>query len=62
MDRHQEGQGVNVVLCGVKSIGLMKESIKIMGTNYSYNEQAIIDSNFKVVLMQIEKVISMWRW
>lgn len=51
-----------MALCGVKSIDLLNEPIKILGINYSYNEKVLIDSNFKDVIMKIEKVISMWRW
>ena len=55
-------RGVKVAFCGVKSIDLLNEPIKILGINYSYNEKVLIDSNFKDVIMKIEKVISMWRW
>ena len=51
----------NVVLCGLKSVNLTKESIKILGVHLSYNEKLQNELNFCTTIKNICNVIKLWR-
>ena len=53
--------GVNVALCGMKSIDLSKDSVKILGTYYSYDKELEQDKNFVEHICKIQDVLKTWR-
>ena len=53
--------GVNVALCGMKSIDLCKDSVKILGTYYSYDKELEQDKNFVEHICKIQDVLKTWR-
>ena len=54
-------KGAKVTLCGLKSLDLSKESIKILGTHISYNKKLQDDINFSMTVKNICHVIKLWR-
>ena len=50
-----------VALCGLKSLDLTKESIKILGVHISYNKKLQDDINFCMTVKHICNVIKLWR-
>ena len=51
----------NVALCGLKSVNLTKESIKILSVHLSHNEKLQIELNFCTTIKNISNVIKLWR-
>ena len=49
-----------VALCGLKSLDLTKESIKILGVHISYNEKLQDNINFCTTVKNICNVIKLW--
>ena len=47
----------NVTLCGLKSLDLTKESIKILGVHTSYNKKLQDDTNFCMTVILHEKYL-----
>ena len=54
-------RGVEVALCGMKSVNLVTSSVKLLGIYFSYNEEIMKDKNFVRVIKKIEKVLAVWR-
>ena len=54
-------RGVNVALCGVKSLNLTKETVKILGVHFSYNKTLQHEMNFPGHIGNIESVLRLWR-
>ena len=54
-------KGVQVALCDMKCIDLMFNIVKILGIYYSYNEKLEIQENFKMHIINIEKILRIWR-
>ena len=50
-----------VALCGLKSLDLTKESIKILGVHISYNKKLQDDINFSMTVKNVCNVIKLWR-
>ena len=50
-----------VALCGLESLDLTKETIKILGVHISYNEKLQDDINFCMTAKNICNVIKLWR-
>ena len=50
-----------VALCGLKSLDLTNESIKILGVHISYNAKLQDDINFCMTVKNICNVIKLWR-
>ena len=50
-----------VALCGLKSLDLTKESIKILGVHISYNKKLQDDINFCMTVKNICNVMKLWR-
>ena len=49
----------NVELCGLKSVNLTKESIKVLGVHLSYNEKLQNELNFCTTIKNICNVIKL---
>ena len=54
-------KGVNVALCGMECANLEKDTIKILGIHYSYNQALEKDQNFTDQIIKIENVLKLWR-
>ena len=54
-------KGVNVALCGMECVDLKKDTIKILGIHYSYNQALENDQNFTDHIIKIENVLKLWR-
>ena len=54
-------KGVQVALCGMRCIDLVSNTVKILGLYYSYNEKLEIQENFKWHMINIEKILQIWR-
>ena len=54
-------RGVEVALCGMKSVNLVTNSVKILGIYFSYNEEIMNEKNFVSVIKKIENVLAVWR-
>ena len=52
---------VNVALCGMECVNLEKDTIKILGIHYSYNQALENDQNFTDQIIKIENVLKSWR-
>ena len=53
--------GVQIALCGMRCIDLVSNIVKILGIYYSYNEKLEIQENFKRHIINIEKILRIWR-
>ena len=53
--------GVKVALCGMKSVNLNIETIKILGTHFSYNKELQQEKNFFTHITKIQSVLNIWR-
>ena len=53
--------GVKMALCGMKSINLNFETIKILGTHFSYNKKLEQEKNFYEHINKIQNVLNIWR-
>ena len=54
-------EGVEVALCGMKSVNLLTNSVKMLGMYFSYNEEIMKENIFISVIKKIEKVLAVWR-
>ena len=54
-------KGVNVALCGMECVNREKDTIKILGIHYSYNQALENDENFTDQIIKIENVLKIWR-
>ena len=54
-------KGVQVALCGMRCIDLVSNTVEILGLYYSYNEKLEIQENFKWHMINIEKILQIWR-
>ena len=54
-------KGVKMALCGMKSINLKYDFIKILGVCYSYNKEVENEKNFMNHIKQIQNILKTWR-
>ena len=54
-------RGVEVALCGMKSVNLLTDAVKVLGIYFSYNEEILKEKNFINVIKKIERVLGVWR-
>ena len=54
-------KGVNVAHCGMECVNPEKDTIKILGIHYSYNQALENDQNFTDQIIKIENVLKLWR-
>ena len=54
--------GAIEALCGLQSIYLNNNSLRILGVHYTYNDNLYLEKNFLEVIKKIEKVLAMRRW
>ena len=48
-------KGVNVAVCGMRSVDLSKDTIKILGIHFSFNKQIQNEQNYLRTVLNIEK-------
>ena len=53
-------KGVTWALCGVKSIDLTQQTIKILGIHFSYNRTLCDEKNFTNTVKKIESLLNVW--
>ena len=53
-------KGVKVVFCGIKSIDLASDTIKISGTQFCYSEKLKEERNFCSIIADIQHVLKLW--
>ena len=54
-------KGVKVAIRGTKCIDLTKEPIKILGVFFSYGKNLQLENNFRKTILNIERILKMWR-
>ena len=54
-------KGLKVAICGIKRIDLTKEAIKILGVFFSYDKNLQLENNFRKTILNIERILKMWR-
>ena len=54
-------KGVNLALCGMKSVNLNNETIKVLGTHFSYNKILEKEKNFRYNIESIQTILKIWR-
>ena len=50
-----------VAICGIKYIDLTKETIKILVVFFSYDKNLQLENNFRKTILNIKKILKMWR-
>ena len=51
---------VQVALCGMKSVNLNKETVKILSVEFLYNKNLEQDKNFYKHIVKIENILTLW--
>ena len=54
-------KGMSIELCGMECIYLTKNSVKILGIHFSYNNKIEYEENFIKLIKKIENVLKIWR-
>ena len=54
-------KNVNVALCGMKSVNLMEQAIKILGVHISYNKKLQDNLNFQTIIKNICSILKVWQ-
>ena len=56
-----ERRAASVELCGMKCIGLTKNSVKILGIHFSYNLKIENEENFINRIKKFKNVLKIWK-
>ena len=54
-------KGVQVAVCGLRCIDLNNDTLKILGTHFSYNEKLKEEKNFYKTVTDIQPVLKIWK-
>ena len=54
-------KGVKVAVCGIQCVDLVLDTIKILGTHFSYNEKLKEERNFCLIIANIQYVLKLWK-
>ena len=54
-------KGVQVGVCGMRCIDLNNDTLKILGTHFSYNKKLKEEKNFFKSLTDIQRVLKIWK-
>ena len=54
-------KGVKVAVCNMQCVDLAKDTIKILGTQFSYNEKLKEERNFCLIIANIQRVLKLWK-
>ena len=52
-------KGVKVAVCGIQCIDLVFDTIKILKPHFSYNEKLKEESNFCLIIINIQRVLKL---
>ena len=47
--------------CGTQCVDLVLDTIKILGTNFSYNEKLKEERSFCLTIVNIQRVLKLWK-
>ena len=53
--------GIKVAVCGIQCVDLVSDTIKILGTHFSYNEKLKLEKNFCLIIANIQRVLKLWK-
>ena len=53
--------GVKVAVCGIQCADLVLDTIKILGTHFSYNEKLKEERSFCLIIANIQRVLKLWK-
>ena len=54
-------KGVQVAVCGLRCIDLNNDTLKILGTHFSYNEELKEEKKFYKTVTDIQRVLNIWK-
>ena len=54
-------KGVKVAVCDIQCVDLVLDTIKILGTHFSYNEKLKEERNFSLIIANIQRVLKLWK-
>ena len=54
-------KGVKLAVCGIQCVDLVLDTIKILGTHFSYNEKLKEENNFCLIIANIQCVLKLWK-
>ena len=54
-------KGVQVAVCGMHCVHLKNDTLKILGTHFSYNEKLKEERNFYTTVTNIQRVLKIWK-
>ena len=54
-------KGIKVAVCGIQCVDLVLDTIKILGTHFSYNKKLKEEINFCLIKANIERVLKLWK-
>ena len=54
-------KGVKVAVCGMQCVDLVLDTIKILGTHFSYKENLKDKINFCLIIAIIQRVLKLWK-
>ena len=52
---------VQVAVCGMRCVDLKNDTLKILGTHFSYNEKLKEEKNFYTTVTNIQRVLKIWK-
>ena len=50
-----------MIACGIKCVDLVSDTIKILGTHFSYNEKLKEERNFCLIIANILRILKVWK-
>ena len=54
-------KGVQLAVCGMLCVDLKNDTLKILGTHFSYNEKLKEERNFYTTVTNIQQVLKIWK-
>ena len=54
-------KGVKVTVCVIQCVDLVLDTIKILGTHFSYNEKLKEERNFCLIIANTQRVLKLWK-
>ena len=50
-----------MAVCGIQRIDLVLDTMKVLGTHFSYSKRLNEESNFCLILANIQRVLKLWK-
>ena len=50
-----------MAVCGMRCVDLKNDTLKILGTHFSYNEKLKEERNFYTTVTNIQRVLKIWK-